>query len=64
MHKDISRELEASGESEQEALDLWRQTFNYERPHETLGMRTPGEVYVTSERKYKGTPEDLAYPQM
>jgi putative transposase len=64
MHKDISRELEALGESEQEALDLWRQTFNYERPHETLGMRTPGEVYVTSERKYKGTPEDLEYPQM
>jgi len=64
MHKDISRELEALGESEQEALDLWRQTFNYERPHETLGMRCPGEVYVASERKYEGTPEDLEYPQM
>jgi putative transposase len=64
MHKDISRELEALGECEQEALDLWRQTFNYERPHETLRMRTPGEVYVISERKYKGTPEDLEYPQM
>jgi transposase InsO family protein len=64
MHGDISRELEALGESEQEALDLWRQTFNYERPHETLGMRCPGEVYVASERKYEGTPEDLEYPQM
>jgi putative transposase len=64
MHKDISHELEALGESEQEALDLWRQTFNYERPHETLGMRTPGEVYVASERKYEGTPADLEYPQM
>lgn len=64
MHKDISRELEALGETEQEAFDLWRQSFNYERPHETLGMRTPGEVYVASERKYEGTPEDLEYPKM
>ena len=64
MHKDISRELEAVGESGQEALDLWRQTFNYERPHDSLGMRCPGEIYTSSERKYEGTPEDLEYPQM
>jgi hypothetical protein len=64
MHKDISHELEAVGECDQAALDLWRQTFNYERPHETLGMRCPGEVYLASERKYEGTPEDLDYPKM
>ncbi len=64
MHKDISRELEAVGECDQAALDLWRQSFNYERPHEALGMRCPGEVYLASERKYEGTPEDLDYPKM
>ena len=64
MHKDISRELEAMGQSDQSALDLWRQSFNYERPHEALRMRCPGEVYTASERKYQGTPEDLDYPQM
>jgi transposase InsO family protein len=64
MHKDISRELEAMGQSDQAALDLWRQSFNYERPHEALGMRCPGEVYTASERKYEGTPEDLDYPRM
>src|SRR5205809_7836146 len=42
MHKDISRELEAVGECDQAALDVWRETFNYERPHEALGMRCPG----------------------
>ena len=42
MHKDISRELEAVGECDQDALDVWRETFNYERPHEALGMRCPG----------------------
>ena len=64
MHKDISREVEAVGQSGQDALDLWRESFNYERPHDSLGMRCPGEVYVASERKYEGTPEDLDYPQM
>jgi transposase InsO family protein len=64
MHKDISRELEAVGECDQAALDVWRESFNYERPHEALGMRCPGEVYLASERKYEGTPEDLDYPKM
>jgi putative transposase len=64
LHRDISREVEATGQSDQAALDLWRQSFNYERPHEALGMRCPGEIYLPSERKYEGTPEDLDYPQM
>jgi hypothetical protein len=64
MHRDISRELEAIGQTDQSALDLWRQSFNHERPHDALGMRCPSEVYIASERKYQGTPQDLDYPQM
>jgi putative transposase len=64
MHRDISREIEALGESDQEALDLWRESFNFERPHEALKMRCPGEVYVSSPRTYEGTPEELEYAQM
>jgi transposase InsO family protein len=64
MHRDISRELEALGACDQEELDLWRGIFNYERPHEKLGMRCPGEIYIASERKYEGTPDDIDYPQM
>lgn len=64
MHRDISRELEALGACAQEELDLWRGMFNYERPHEKLGMRCPGEIYIASERKYEGTPDDIDYPQM
>ena len=48
---DISREIEALGQSDQKAMDLWRQSFNYERPHEALQMRCPGEVYSASERQ-------------
>jgi putative transposase len=64
MHRDLSREVEALGETDQKALDLWRESFNEQRPHEALQMRCPGEVYVSSPRKYAGTPEELDYPQM
>jgi len=64
MHLDISREVEAMGKSDQEALDQWRRSFNYERPHESLEMQCPGELYRASERKYESTPEDLEYGQM
>lgn len=63
MHRDIGRELEPRT-AEQEALDLWRQEFNYERPHEALGMKCPAEVYERSARAYPGTPQDLTYPEM
>ena len=63
MHRDIRMELEPDT-AEQEALDLWRQEFNHERPHEALGMKCPSEVYQPSARGYKGTPEDLDYPGM
>jgi transposase InsO family protein len=64
LHRDIGTELEPAGTVEQEALDLWRQEFNHERPHEALGMRCPAEVYQRSERRYEGTPEDVSYPGM
>jgi putative transposase len=64
LHLDISQELQALGESDQEALNLWRQSFNYERPHDSLGMKCPAELYRAAERKYEGTPEDLDYRQM
>jgi len=63
MHRDISRELEPRT-AEQEALDLWRQEFNHERPHEALGMKCPAQVYQRSARAYPGTPQDIAYPGM
>jgi len=53
-----------SGTPAQGALDLWREQFNHERPHEALGMRTPGELYVPATRKYRGTPVALEYTAM
>jgi transposase InsO family protein len=62
LHWDVDRELR--GQERQAGFDQWRRTFNYERPHESLGMKCPGELYQRSERKYEGTPEDLNYAAM
>jgi putative transposase len=64
FHRDVSIELEGLGEETQEGLDLWRQEFNYQRPHEALQMRCPGEVYQNSTRSFEGTPQELIYPGM
>ena len=61
LHLDISRELEKYRVERQAALDQWRRTFNEERPHEALALRTPAEVYMPSHKKFKGTPDDLTY---
>ena len=67
MHRDIARELEcqASEDSagQQAELDVWRRTFNEERPHEALGMRVPQEVYRASSRSFDPTPVELVYPR-
>jgi transposase InsO family protein len=34
------------------AFGLWREDYNYVRPHEALGLHCPGEVYHKSERFY------------
>jgi putative transposase len=63
LHRDIGVELEPRTAA-QEALDLWREEFNHERPHEALGMKCPAEIYQPSQRPYAGTPEDVDYPGM
>ena len=65
LHLDIYKELECKrAGGEQEAFDIWREEFNYVRPHEALGMRVPAEVYRPSERSYQGTPDELDYGSM
>lgn len=66
MHRDLAVEVEAQAEenpgTQQAVLDVWRQTFNDERPHEALDMRVPKELYESSPRKYDPVPVDLVYP--
>jgi putative transposase len=64
FHLDISLEIEADGISDQDSLDVWREEFNYKRPHQALGMKLPGEIYSHSERRYHTGLGELEYPQM
>ena len=53
LHRDIA-ELESLGQgATPEALELWREEFNRERPHEVLGMRCPADLYRNSSRSYR-----------
>ena len=65
MHKDVRDELEAGRIGrDQPAFDLWRHEFNTERPHESLGMACPAEIYESSPRSYEGTPDEIDYGGM
>lgn len=52
MHRDLSREvqsrIEADRATQQASLDVWRQSFNEERPHEAIEMRVPRDLYKKS----------------
>jgi putative transposase len=66
MHRDMAREVECSAAddpaTQQAALEVWRKTFNEERPHEALSMRVPSEVYEPSSRRFNSQPVELTYP--
>ena len=42
-------------------LNVWRDCYNNERPHEALGMKCPSEIYVPSNRTYNDTVEKYEY---
>ncbi len=46
---------------QQARFDTFLDRFNHERPHQALGMKVPGELYVRSPRPYSGL-VPLAYP--
>ena len=66
MHRDIAMEVEGGVKGDaathKAALEVWRNEFNEERPHEALGMRTPAEVYSKSPRRLEPGEIELEYP--
>jgi putative transposase len=48
------------GPAQQERFDAFRGQFDFERPHEALGMQTPGSLYTRSPREL---PERLPEPE-
>jgi len=66
IHRDIRAELQinpaASIEQSQPLFDQWRNEFNWQRPHEALEMKFPGEVYTRSSISFQNEPVDISYP--
>lgn len=66
MHRDIALEVEHKSASDfraqQSALDVWRNAYNYERPHEAISMRVPADLYTKSTRTFDASLIELDYP--
>jgi transposase InsO family protein len=66
MHQTLKQETAAPPRAnlrrQQEAFRAFKQEYNYERPHEALGNRTPAEVYAPSPRGYPSHLPELEYP--
>ena len=54
---------EAARCDQQARFDAFRESYNGERPHEALGMATPGEIYQTSPRPMPSAPPEPAYAE-
>jgi transposase InsO family protein len=48
--------------TQQQLFDRFRQDYNQERPHQSLGGKTPAEVYQPSKRPYPKRLPPLEYP--
>jgi transposase InsO family protein len=45
----------------QSCFNQWRDVYNFERPHESLGMNTPASRYTTSSRPYPSKLPPIEY---
>lgn len=66
FHRTMKQELLnhttiANIEDAQAKFSNWRDKYNNLRPHEALGMKRPGEVYVPSQREYREKIEKFEY---
>jgi putative transposase len=67
MHRTLKQEAAqppaANRRKQQRELDRFREEYNQLRPHEALGMRTPAEIYASSERKFPAQVPEPEYPE-
>nr|WP_237578296.1 integrase core domain-containing protein [Leptospira mayottensis] len=65
MHRTLKQETalpaRSSLKEQQEAFDRFRSEYNLERPHEALEYKTPGKIYMPSERIFPLRIPEIAY---
>jgi putative transposase len=66
MHRTLkaatTRPPAADHRAQQRCFHTFREEFNADRPHESLGMQPPATLYHPSPRAYRGPVEPLEYP--
>jgi transposase InsO family protein len=66
MHRTLKAEtvrpIQANHAAQQQRFDGFRREFNYDRPHEALGMRRPMDVHQTSQRSFPEALPQVEYP--
>jgi putative transposase len=66
MHRTLKAETvwpaAADARVQQERFDEFRSEFDFERPHEAIGMKTPGSLYVRSAREMPTRLQEPVYP--
>lgn len=66
FHQTLKQETasppKATLRQQQEAFVKFEREYNYQRPHEALGYRTPAEVYHPSPRIYPARLPEIEYP--
>ena len=66
MHRTLKKEATIPPErdirAQQRRFDSFRTEYNEIRPHESLGQKTPGSVYVSSPRRMPGKLSSFDYP--
>lgn len=65
MHRTLKEEIgiTKSLRDYQKKLREFQERYNYERPHEALKMKSPGEVYTRSPREWNGRLKSPEYPE-
>lgn len=62
LKQDATQPPASSFATQQKRFDDFKRLYNEERPHESLNMKTPAEVYQPSARKYSDTLRKVEYP--
>jgi len=61
LKKEATKPAAANVLQQQARFDTFLEQYNQQRPHQALDMKVPADLYVRSDRRYRGL-EELTYP--